>query len=107
MRSVPPPREPSQPASEIRTSYQVGRPWIFEGKMLRGVAGTPMRRIARANSRLALAEPEPFTLAKRTTKSLTLRIGLIAVLTIALPSPNPLPEGEGFFSPSPSGRGPG
>ena len=39
--------------------------------MLRGVIGTPMRRIDLANSVLALAEPEPLTLANLTTKSLT------------------------------------
>ena len=39
--------------------------------MLRGVIGTPMRRIALPNSALALAEPEPLTLANLTTKSLT------------------------------------
>ena len=44
--------------------------------MLRGAAGTPMRRIALANSSLALAEPEPLTLANLTTKSFTLLIGL-------------------------------
>jgi hypothetical protein len=38
--------------------------------MLRGLTGTPIRRIARAKSSLALAEPEPFTLANLTTKSL-------------------------------------
>ena len=41
-----------------RTSYQVGRPWMFDGKMLRGLTGTPMRRIALANSSLALT-PSP------------------------------------------------
>ena len=45
--------------------------------MLRGATGTPMRRIERANSSLALAEPEPLTLAKRTTKSFTRLIGLV------------------------------
>jgi hypothetical protein len=49
---------------------------MLEGKMLRGETGTPWRRIERANSSLALAEPEPLTLAKRTTKSFTLLIGL-------------------------------
>ena len=44
---------------------------MFDGKMLREATGTPMRRIERANSRLALAEPEPLTLANLTTKSLT------------------------------------
>jgi len=31
--------------------------------MLRGLTGTPMRRMARANSSLALADPEPLTFA--------------------------------------------
>src|SRR5258708_28929749 len=69
IRSMPP-RAPRSPASEMRTSYQVGRPWMFDGKMLRGLTGTPMRRTDIANSRLALAEPEPLTLANLTTKSL-------------------------------------
>ena len=77
-----PPRAPRWPASETRTSYQVGRPWMFEGKMLRGDTGTPMRRMARANSSLALAEPEPLTLAKRTTKSFTLLIGFVAGMLV-------------------------
>src|ERR1700693_765372 len=70
MRSTPP-RRPSQPDSETRTSYHVGRPWMFEGKMLRGLTGTPIRRIALAKSSLAEAEPEPLTLANLTTKALT------------------------------------
>src|SRR5687767_9787064 len=44
---------------------------MFEGKMLRGETGTPMRRIERAKSSFAEAEPEPLTLANLTTKSLT------------------------------------
>src|SRR5437868_11569103 len=76
IRSVPP-RAPRWPASEIRTSYQVGRPWMLDGKILRGATGTPMRITARANISFALAEPEPLTLAKRTTKSFTLLIGLL------------------------------
>src|SRR4051812_26738451 len=43
---------------------------MFDGKMLRGATGTPMRRIERAKSSLAEAEPEPLTLANLTTKSL-------------------------------------
>src|SRR5258705_95532 len=70
IRSTPP-RRPSQPRSETRTSYHVGRPWMLDGKMLRGLTGTPMRRIALAKSALAEADPEPFTLANLTTKSLT------------------------------------
>src|SRR5271163_665134 len=45
---------------------------MFEGKMLRELAGIPMRRIDLANNVLALAEPDPLTLANLTTKSLTL-----------------------------------
>src|ERR1700720_1755431 len=69
-----PPRRPKWPMSLIRTSNQVGKPWMFDGKMLRELAGIPIRRIDLANSPLALAEPEPLTLANLTTKSLTLRI---------------------------------
>ena len=43
---------------------------MLDGKMLREATGTPIRRIDLANSRLALAEPEPLTLANLTTKSL-------------------------------------
>src|ERR1017187_6706837 len=39
--------------------------------MLRVAIGTLMRRMERANNSLAEAEPEPFTLANLTTKSLT------------------------------------
>ena len=48
---------------------------MFDGKMLRGATGTPMRSTARANISFALAEPEPLTLAKRMTKSFMLPIG--------------------------------
>src|SRR5438132_12095156 len=47
---------------------------MFDGKMLRELAGIPIRRIDLASSELALAEPEPLTLANLTTKSLTLWI---------------------------------
>src|SRR5436190_21405326 len=73
-----PPRRPRWPLSLIRTSYQVGRPWMFEGKMLRELAGIPMRRIDLANSELALAEPDPLTLANLTTKSLTFWIAAVS-----------------------------
>jgi len=45
--------------------------------MLRGLTGTPMRRIERANSSFADAEPEPFTFANLTTKSLIDSIGFM------------------------------
>jgi len=38
--------------------------------MFRGLTGTPIRRIALANSIFAEAEPEPFTFANLRTKSL-------------------------------------
>ena len=50
------------------------------GKMLRGLTGTPMRKIALANNSLALAEPEPLTLANLMTKS------LVAVICVMSPS---------------------
>src|SRR3954467_11621512 len=71
-----PPRRPTQPLPDTRTSNQVGRPWIFDGKILRVATGTPMRRIDRANISFAEAEPEPFTLANLTTKSFVALIGL-------------------------------
>src|SRR3954466_8640066 len=43
---------------------------MLDGKMLRGATGTPMRKIERANSSFADAEPEPLTLANLMTKSL-------------------------------------
>ena len=49
---------------------------MFDGNTLRGATVTPMRMIARANISLADAEPEPLTLAKRMTKSLTASIGM-------------------------------
>src|SRR3954470_17917442 len=77
IRSTPP-RRPRCPASVIRTSYQVGRPWMLDGKMLRAATGTPIRITERANRPLALAEPEPFTLANLTTKSLTACLGALS-----------------------------
>src|ERR1700716_1155272 len=82
IRSTPP-RRPSQPLSQTRTSYHVGRPWMLDGKMLRGLTGTPMRRIAFAKSVLAEAEPEPLTLANLTTKSLSAASGFIGLLALA------------------------
>src|SRR5688572_23950116 len=49
---------------------------MFDGKILRGLTGTPMRRMARAKSSLADADPEPFTLANLMTKSLMPSISL-------------------------------
>ena len=81
-----PPRRPSQPASETRISYHVGIPWMFDGKILRGATGTPMRMMERANSSLADAEPEPLTLANLITKSLQLCIDLVSLMSFSPPS---------------------
>ena len=59
---------------------------MFDGKMLRGLTGTPMRRIALANSSFADAEPEPLTLANLTTKSLTAVIAFMARAPALKPS---------------------
>src|ERR1700752_1877743 len=69
-----PPRRARWLSSLILTSNQVGRRWMLEEKRLRELAGMPIRRIDLANSALALAEPEPLTLANLTTKSLTARM---------------------------------
>src|SRR5258707_2738370 len=66
-----PPRRPRWPPSLIRTSNQVGRPWMFDGNIFRELTGMPIRSTDLANRPLALAEPEPLTLANLTTKSLT------------------------------------
>jgi hypothetical protein len=48
------------------------------GYELRELAGIPIRRIDLANRELALADPDPLTLANLTTKSLTLWIAGIS-----------------------------
>jgi len=45
---------------------------MLDGKILRELAGIPIRSIDLAKRELALAEPDPFTFANFTTKSLTL-----------------------------------
>jgi hypothetical protein len=44
---------------------------MLDGKMLRGLTGTPMRMIDFAKRVFAEADPDPLTLANLTTKSLT------------------------------------
>ena len=60
---------PKYPFSLTLTSYQVGNPCILEGKIFFGVTGTPILKMALQKSKLALADPVPFTLANLTTKS--------------------------------------
>src|SRR5262249_15571584 len=66
--------------------YQVGRPWMFDGKMLRGLTGIPIRRNDLANSSFAEAEPEPLTLANFTTKSLSASMRLVVVVAVVMSS---------------------
>src|SRR6185436_15732844 len=83
IRSTPP-RRPRWPFSVTLTSYQVGSPWMLEGKMLRGLTGMPMRRKLLAKSSFADAEPEPLTLANLMTKSLRASMRFIFFLVLVL-----------------------
>src|SRR3954470_11849117 len=85
MRSTPP-RRPRWPFSVTRTSYQVGRPWMLEGKMFRGLTGIPILRKLLAKSSFAEAEPEPFTLANLMTKSFSasMRAGWVVVVVMSV-----------------------
>jgi hypothetical protein len=53
-----------------RISYQVGSPWMFDGKMFFPVTGIPIRKMACIRMALALAEPVPFTVPILKAKSL-------------------------------------
>src|SRR5258705_8517692 len=102
-----PPRRPRWPLWLIRTSYQVGRPWMFDGKMLRELAGIPIRRMDLANSALALAEPDPLTLANLTTKSLTLWITAVSRFDCDAIGSEPVRDGHSvvLYSSPPRRRG--
>ncbi len=65
------PERAIQPSPVTRISYQVGSPWILDGKKFLPTTGTPIRKIDFMISELALADPVPLTLANLTTKSLT------------------------------------
>src|SRR5260370_971063 len=52
-----------------RISYHVGRPWMFDGKRFFPETGIPMRKMACMRRPLALAEPDPLTLASLMAKS--------------------------------------
>src|ERR1039457_5500015 len=51
--------------------YQVGRPAMFDGNMFLPETGTPIWKMARSRTVLALCDPEPFTVATWILKSLT------------------------------------
>src|ERR1035437_8083728 len=59
------------PSLLTRMSYQVGRPWMFDGKMFLPETGIPIRKIDCMSSALALALPVPLTVAILKEKSLT------------------------------------
>src|SRR6185312_3651455 len=61
----------TQPSLLTRISYQVGRPWMFDGNTFLPVTGMPMRKIACMRIPLALAEPVPFTVPILKAKSFT------------------------------------
>lgn len=52
--------------------YQVGIPWMFEGKIFRAETGIPILNIARSMVLLAVALPDPLTVAKVIEKSFIL-----------------------------------
>src|SRR3990172_4763453 len=59
------------PSLLTRISYQVGNPWMFEGKTFFPTTGMPIRKMACMSNPLALAEPVPFTVPILKQKSLT------------------------------------
>src|SRR6187549_3202826 len=66
-----PSRRPIYPSPFTLTSYHVGKPCMLDGKIFLADTGTHILKMALANIVFALAEPVPFTLANRTTKSFT------------------------------------
>src|ERR1700742_2949041 len=77
------PERATCPSLVTRISYQVGRPWMFEGKESFPLTGMPLRKIDFISSELALAEPVPFTVAILMTKSL-MRAALDGAITSSL-----------------------
>ena len=53
--------------------YHVGSPAMFDGNMFLPDTGTPISRIDRSSTRLAVWLPEPLTVATWMLKSLTTR----------------------------------
>ncbi len=66
---------------------------MFDGKMLRGLTGIPIRRKLLAKSSFAEAEPEPLTLANLMTKSLRASMRFILVLVGRVPAFNLAKDG--------------
>ena len=59
------------PSLFARISYQVGSPWMFDGKRFLPETGIPMRKIALRSNPFALADPVPFTVPILKAMSLT------------------------------------
>src|SRR5690242_4466191 len=54
--------------------YHVGRPAMFDGNRFLPDTGTPIWKMVRSRTVLAVCDPEPFTVATCTLKSLTMRL---------------------------------
>ena len=54
--------------------YQVGSPAMFDGNMFLPETGTPIWKIERSRTRLAVWLPDPLTVATWMLKSLTTRV---------------------------------
>jgi hypothetical protein len=59
------------PSLLARMVYQVGRPWILEGKRFLPLTGIPIRNRARRRARFEVWLPEPFAVATTIEKSFT------------------------------------
>src|ERR1035437_8831619 len=59
------------PSLLTRMSYQVGRPWMFDGKMFLPETGIPIRKIDCMRRLFALADPVPLTVAILKANELT------------------------------------
>src|SRR5688572_9628731 len=64
---------PTKPSLFARMVYQVGSPAILDGNMFLPDTGTPIWKIERSSTRLAVWLPEPLTVATWMLKSLTRR----------------------------------
>jgi hypothetical protein len=62
-----------------RIVYQVGSPAMFDGNMFFPETGTPIWKMERSRTRLAVWLPEPLTVATWMLKSLTTRDPTAAV----------------------------
>src|SRR5205814_5385257 len=64
---------PTYPSLFARMVYHVGSPAMFDGNMFLPETGTPIWKIERRRTRLAVWLPDPLTVATWIAKSLTMR----------------------------------